>query len=518
MQVYFSQTGLFPREDAELLSNFSFIIPVQADGGSSRFVLERLDQVLPMLNGYGSEVVVADASENSANIVQRKTIENGGLYVSAPRQIPFAPGLARDAGAMHATRQFLFFFDVDLWLDNDSLLNLETSLDPRFGFSMVPCLYLTAEATRNLDEGRVSVRSLWEDYLRGNFTDVTNLAVASSAILIDRQRFLSLGGHRPEFSGHGCEDLELIFRLVHEAPIGVFDDDQYVDARQECIAESRGFRRYYAYYGLPVAMRGFMLAHRWHPRPPINKFFRNRNSNDQLFQKFMRAHVLHGDAPAALPDLTVSKVTAVVLAPGLPDIQAFRHFLPALGRYRLVTSCAELPIELYTQVLYIGMTDSDAATWQGFLPTSVSSVGSLTREMHTDGAWRLVFRDRLTGNVVRDELHFGSRRFPRDGQNPRWVFYRGTDMTTQAVIYDMSPPDFADLDAFPPLDNYIRNLLKDSGYDPQAFPGLFMNQWGQISRTALATRRIRKLLRNPSSYWRDSVIRRWLVKFGKGAP
>ncbi|MBF0527845.1 MAG: hypothetical protein HQK55_00970 [Deltaproteobacteria bacterium] len=493
------------------LSDTSFILPIYGDSISGRRVVNRLSYLLKSLSPLGVEAVVSDASSSASPSIQDITRENGAIYAKVPRQSLFSPGLARDIGVQFSTRKNLFLLDVDLVFPPTFPALLEEQKSrlnhTHHGFIMAPCLYLTRNATKSVEANNIEIDAIWHRYLRGDFTQVINLAVASSAILIRRDHYLIMGGHRPEFAGHGCEDLDLIFRLTHEWPMGKTEPDVYVDVRQDSIAGSRGFRKHFAYYGLPAALNGLILAHRWHARPMLSRYFRNRPNNDLLFQDFMRAHIMHGDAPPALADLNVPEQTAVIAGPGITDVQAFRQFLPGLGRYEVINESDRLQAAGFSQFLFIGNSPPGCDHWPATLPASVHRVGTLLRQGDDSPTWRLEFSD-LSGKTVREELYTGIQRYYADRKSYRWLFHRAVDCLANAELYEFEPPDYGSLPPLPPLDEYIRGLMRQSRRDLSACPGMFMNQWSQMSSFDRFSRKLRKLIRDPQAFWRDSRQKR----------
>lgn len=216
---------------------------------------------------------------------------------------PFAPGIARNLGAQAARGDYLLFYDVDLVSDDDFIPAIERWIaEPRSpaDFLMIPCLYATRAATRLLSHGPVDLAPYLASYLAGENHLIDNIAVSTSTIVVSRAHFLRLGGNRPEYQGHGCEDFDLLHRLASYAPLGARPDDYYLDERNRFPADYRGFRAYLARYSLPLLFGGPLTAHLWHPRPVVRQYFRQRQKNEALLQANMRAHDAGGAIQAPL--------------------------------------------------------------------------------------------------------------------------------------------------------------------------------------------------------------------------
>lgn len=216
---------------------------------------------------------------------------------------PFAPGIARNLGAEAARGDHLLFYDVDLVSGDDFIPQLErwcaATPDPN-AFLMIPCLYLTRDATRRLTGDSLDLAPYVASYLAGENHLIDNIAVSTSTVVVARSHFLRLGGNRAEYQGHGCEDFDLLHRLASYFPRGARPGDYYLDQRARFPADYRGFRAYLARYALPHLFGGPVTAHLWHPRPIVRTYFRQRQRNEALLQLNMRRHDAGGYLPPPL--------------------------------------------------------------------------------------------------------------------------------------------------------------------------------------------------------------------------
>lgn len=286
----------------------SVIIPITTDTARGAQLRDRLASLLATLTGPLLETVVGDSSTRDAQANRLLCEKYGARWVDATRPGTFSPGYARDRAVEEATGSHLFLMDVDLVGPSgfgELLVKEAAALDPEgTAFLMAPCLYLTPAGTRKLEEGGISVENLWRSYLAGDFSHTINLASASSAILVGRSHYQALGGHNPAFAGHGYEDLELLLRLTLSHPLGRIEPDLKIDARQESIADSRGFRRYFTYYAIEPGLRGLVLAHLAHPRHLWGRFRRRRTQNERNFGAILERTLADrstGDLPPLPP-------------------------------------------------------------------------------------------------------------------------------------------------------------------------------------------------------------------------
>jgi predicted glycosyltransferase involved in capsule biosynthesis len=272
----------------------SVVLPIRAQRGTA-YLVERLAGCLHRFEPFPDvECVVVDSASAPplAAQIQRLCDRPRVTRVQdrAPA-FPFAPGIARNLGAQAARGEHLLFYDVDLVSNEDFVPALArwcaSEPDPH-AFLMIPCLYLTRAATERARGADLA--PYLASYLAGENHLVDNIAVSTSTVVVTRRHFLRLGGNRPVYQGHGCEDFDLLHRLASLWPDGARPVDYYLDERARFPVDYRGFRAYLARYALPHLFGGPYTAHLWHPRPIVRRYFRQRQRNEALLQQLMRAH------------------------------------------------------------------------------------------------------------------------------------------------------------------------------------------------------------------------------------
>ena len=269
----------------------SIIIPfAERDTDSIR----RLNDALACFaNQPAIEVVLVDVGRHSV-LTKLTYCEQINLrYSHCYQRGVFSPGRVRNCAAEQATGDFLFLMDADLLISQRMIATLFRCIEslqaqvPQ-AFCMFPCLYLSqAYSAAEQDH-----QPLLAAYLSGKVDKVEGIALASSCLLIKRQWFLGVGGFRTEFSGYGCEDLELIHRLVSFYPLAAKPTDYAVDFKTPFPADYCGFRRYFSLYAVPHLFEGEFLLHQFHPRPHIHKYHRMRKQNEVIFAELLRAQHL----------------------------------------------------------------------------------------------------------------------------------------------------------------------------------------------------------------------------------
>jgi predicted glycosyltransferase involved in capsule biosynthesis len=275
------------------------------------------------------EIVVVDYSPQASALIKQKC----NAYIKEDLDGVFNPAKARNLAVHQAKGEYLFLHDVDLMYDSkfyDSLV-LEARRIKKIGpkaFAMLPCLYLTSEGTDKLKAGSLSYNELRESYLRGEADVVSHIAACSSAILMARDYYLQLGGMDDTFQGHGCEDFDLIHKLVSNQPIARHGEDYYQDVVSQFPANYQGFRKYMVYYSLPYLFTPMFLVHLYHDRPISNLFYFNRRNNERHLQESMRGYCGKSDSEQEQQPLA-EFITQLMLSNKLDEGE-----YPGLFRYK----------------------------------------------------------------------------------------------------------------------------------------------------------------------------------------
>lgn len=291
------------------------VFPLRCSAASA-YRVARLEANLSFFNDYEDvECVVVDSGSGprqAAHIVAACAPHPRARLVVDPHpEEPFAPGIVRNLGAEHARGDYLFFYDVDLCAGPELVPALRRwiAAEPDANdFLIVPCLYLTERATEHVSHrGTVDLAPFLASFLAGANHLVAHLAVSTSTVLVERRHFLRIGGNRPEYRGHGCEDFDLLHRLSSYQPHGKRPPDYRVDHKVPFVGDYRGFRAYFALRALPPLFDGTYTAHLWHPRPLMRPYHRARQANEARLLSLMARHD-DGTAPcspltsAARPD------------------------------------------------------------------------------------------------------------------------------------------------------------------------------------------------------------------------
>jgi hypothetical protein len=323
----------------------SLIIPLRLTAGTyeGEERLKRLCQTVPrdlfdiMISDYGTEPAYAGPI---------KAVESQGVdVVRHPSPDPlFSIGAARDFGVQTARQNIILFNDIDFLGTPEMYRTIHAEAMRRdiarnmADFFCVPVLFLTEQGTRawfdTQSSGTPFVEAFDVEWLEKNEAKVQFTAFGSSAMVINKQHYLSLGGHDQRFRGHGAEDYDLLHRLSSLTPKAPRPHEYYTDYKTNSVRRYWGFRPFFALYGLDVFARELHLVHLWHPRRREKGYFRSR-PNFRLLKTIMTAWDKKASQPAPLPDLTRQERWLVVTT-GKPVPLQLRQVLAMSGTYKLL--------------------------------------------------------------------------------------------------------------------------------------------------------------------------------------
>ena len=321
----------------------SIIIPFR-DDCSSPWLMDRLKELLSEFQTQPElELIVVDSGSEPQNAAICKSLcdEHNVNYVfhdSVGKT--FSIGEARDFGVCNASGKAVTFLDVDLRVSNDFwgrlfvLMEAAEISQVKQKFIAIPCIYLTPEGSEVLENTSTPsiYQSLYLSWLRGEQHLVENMAPCSSVMIVDRLHYMSVGGHRPEFRGHGYEDFELYHRLMAEEGSIPRARNYYRDAKNWKSACFQGFRSQLALLGKAAASQGLYVVHLWHPRPKASSHYKSMNTNRSIWVDLFKQFDASNDHPEPLIDMKVkSENTLIFGEPKTSPMRSVRDILPLLG-------------------------------------------------------------------------------------------------------------------------------------------------------------------------------------------
>lgn len=277
----------------------TLVVPFRIDHAPRR-ALRRLSGLLAALPHEYSAIIIDDTASPARRAetvaVVARFSQARHLHHAATAHDPFSIGRLRDAGAEAAPDGPVLFHDVDFFAPTDVYRRLDAhwrdgGLSQIDGaFVCAPVAFLTRLGTR---VARAVPRVFWPSLTRPGARRsglVDRVVAGSSAMLMERCTLIQVGGHDPAFRGHGAEDFDLMHRLSLRFPRGPQPPDYALDLGSRS-REDRGFRAYFARYGLPLLENEICLAHAWHPprREDARYYAARRDNFARLARRMERA-------------------------------------------------------------------------------------------------------------------------------------------------------------------------------------------------------------------------------------
>ncbi|MFC5775839.1 hypothetical protein [Ectobacillus antri] len=257
----------------------------------------------------------------------------------------FSAGKARDVGAIWANAEYLFFQDIDLLGYEGFYDELLIEIEARElcynneDFIMIPAIYLTEEASKEYINTNPKLRKskFVQKVYEGNKDLYVNLASGSSALLINRLHYLSIGGHDNDFFGHGFEDFELIHRLSSISNYYKRPREYYTDFRNWGATDYKGFRSLFRLHGDLAAIKGMYLFHIYHPNNKKSAYVSSTANNRKLLTDKMKQYDEGKTVLTPLPDVYAGKTLAL----GIEGNGFYKSIHQTLPQFGLITYKSE---------------------------------------------------------------------------------------------------------------------------------------------------------------------------------
>ena len=331
------------------MQKISLIIPLRLTPGTFEGP-QRLQRLCETVPRDLFEILIVDYGTQEDCLAPLQALAAEGIEIARhPRpQKLFSIGGARDFGVQMARQKIIMFNDIDFLAPAEMYRRIHAEAMRRdlatnmFDFFCVPVLFLTEAGSAHWfaeqKAGRPFVKTFEVSWLEANSDDIQFTAFGSSAMVVNRHHYLSLGGHDPDFVGHGAEDYDILHRLAALAPKGPRPHDYETDYRDNNVRNYWGFRAFFALYGLDVFLAGIHLVHLWHPRRGERGYFRS-GPNFKILRRAMRAFDRSGRQPPPLTDPYSHERWVVVYASNR-DLALMRQLLPLAAGVRLVKTRA----------------------------------------------------------------------------------------------------------------------------------------------------------------------------------
>ncbi|EHD2721457.1 sugar transferase [Campylobacter coli] len=220
--------------------------------------------------------------------------EKGHVYLKDENQEEiFSQGKCRNLGATFANSDVVMFLDVDYHLSQQSLeyiLNLidikEIAIKPNHILSL-PVVFLNKEGSEFI---YTQDKRLWDGLIKNDLISGKKEWIkffapnSTSSIVINKHKFLVLGGNDDRFVGHGYEDFDLLARILYSCvDLEQVPTNLNYDARNWNFKNFEGFRAWFALLGYETSFHGVYLYHFYHDEPNQDSYMDNKQKNHQRF-------------------------------------------------------------------------------------------------------------------------------------------------------------------------------------------------------------------------------------------
>ncbi len=369
--------------------------------------IERLTHILNTLPADLIDILIIDYGSPEKELIQLEFVKayaNVTLYSHKEAQNSvFSIGHARDLGAQLAKTAVILFHDIDFICSktmyhriHTEMINRKIALSRSNDFFCVPVAFLNetgnaqyySQISKNKNETQID-NQLQNLIITKSKSYCQSLVYGSSAIVVNRYHYLTLGGHHRDFSGHGAEDYDILHRLSYYNPKAPRTSDYYQNLSDSPLYHYKGFRTYFALHGMDVFMKGIFMLHLYHPPRRIRHYHQSRH-NFPLLKRVMIKFDANRQQPLPLRDFSNPHKTLILAKQNSSFTDALRYALPAMG-----------------EVLFID-------------ETHFSNASALIEQIKQQGITQLGFKNPY-GNPHRLKLYQAIKK----EQINYWVFDRG---------------------------------------------------------------------------------------------
>jgi predicted glycosyltransferase involved in capsule biosynthesis len=269
--------SVFPTSDAPPLTIILAIRTSDFSLYESRLQLrDRCD-----LSGVSTVVVDDGCSETESQRIKSFCRARNWRYVYIDSgHSPFSLSRARNAGLQMAESEWIYIDDADMAYPEDFFQKLIDELflldQTPFNFLTIPAVYLTADATSQVQETAeidshipwLLSRTLLENPRgspEGN-SAIQSFSPASAMLAMRRKTALTAGAYDTAFEGWGGEDRDFVFRLL-ALNTRLAKPKKFADTKNWSLNDTHcfeGWRSLYRLLGEYMTRKGFYAFHLFH--------------------------------------------------------------------------------------------------------------------------------------------------------------------------------------------------------------------------------------------------------------
>lgn len=223
--------------------------------------------------------------------IKEEILRHKHSYIKDETQGYFSQGKCRNLGVIYARAKVVMFLDADCEISPQSLSKLLKLLQKKSiatnpnALILLPCAYLKQEASEFL---LTQSPNLWDILVQDDLLNEQKmckfLAFFSSSFVMNKNKFLELGGNDEAFMGHGYEDFDLFARVLKACVrFEKMPANLAYDSRNWHFNEFKGFRALFSLLGYEGAFYSLFVYHFWHIEPNQNNYLGNKEANHRLF-------------------------------------------------------------------------------------------------------------------------------------------------------------------------------------------------------------------------------------------
>ncbi|RKO64174.1 capsular biosynthesis protein [Campylobacter sp. P255] len=239
------------------------------------------------------EYIFVEGYSSLENDLRHIIKAKGHMYLKDESQKEFfSQGKCRNLGASFANSDVVMFLDVDCYFSTRSLetimqlitvKNISKNINE---FLVLPVVYLSKEGSEFI---YTQEKDLWDslikdDLISGKREWIKYFSLSSSSLILNKHKFLTLGGNNEEFIGHSYEDHDFLARLLFETTsFEKMPRKLCYDEGSWNIKEFKGFRTWFSLFGYEMSFHGVYMYHFYHDEPNQNNYMGNRIINHKKF-------------------------------------------------------------------------------------------------------------------------------------------------------------------------------------------------------------------------------------------
>lgn len=308
---------------------------------------ERLRKIIETIPSFYFDILIVDygTPDKYKEVFNQFDFKHVNIVKLDVQDKIFSISVARDTGVQYAKTDIVFFHDIDFFASSSMYESLYFEIQSRDmqnnarDFFCIPVFFLTKNGTEvfrtSLDEERDFNFKIQNKIIKDDFDFVDFPAYGSSAIVVNKRHYLSIGGHSREFFGHGAEDYDILHRLSSYNQVGPRTVNYYKDLKSNQINVYEGFRAFFALYGIDVFQKSLFFVHLWHPTRQIPGYHQS-NRNFSLLEKLMKEFDRDKTQPQPLMNLQGGGNALVLIKANSSILNSLRQVFPLLGRYSIL--------------------------------------------------------------------------------------------------------------------------------------------------------------------------------------